>query len=103
MHYRHPEHYEVGREKIREHAVAVKNDDAYHHDEKVAGALGGTGETFDWSLVKALARAAEIVAALDREALSRGRRITRPMAAALVAKDEEEQDPEAEGVITAQS
>ncbi|OKH73063.1 3-hydroxyacyl-ACP dehydratase [Mycobacterium sp. SWH-M3] len=40
MHYRHPEHYEVGREKIREHAVAVKNDDAYHHDEKVAGELG---------------------------------------------------------------
>ena len=25
-------------------------------DAKVAGALGGTGETFDWSLVKALAR-----------------------------------------------
>ena len=25
-------------------------------DAKVAGALGGTGETFDWSLVKDLAR-----------------------------------------------
>jgi chromosomal replication initiation ATPase DnaA len=30
---------------------------------------------------RSLARAAEVVAALDREALSRGRRITRPMAA----------------------
>ena len=33
---------------------------------------------------RSLARAAEAVAALDREALSRGRRITRPMAAGLV-------------------
>ena len=40
MHYRHPEHYEVGREKIREHAVAVKNDDAFYHDEAAAAALG---------------------------------------------------------------
>jgi len=40
MHYRYPEHYEVGREKIREHALAVKNDDAYFHDEKVAAELG---------------------------------------------------------------
>jgi len=30
---------------------------------------------------RSLARAREVVAALDREALSRGRRITRPMAA----------------------
>ena len=28
MHYRYPDHYVVGREKIREYAVAVKNDDA---------------------------------------------------------------------------
>ncbi len=28
MHYRYPDYYEVGREKIREYAVAVKNDDA---------------------------------------------------------------------------
>jgi len=26
IHYRHPDHYEVGREKIREYAVAVKNE-----------------------------------------------------------------------------
>jgi len=39
-HYRHPESYEVGREKIREHAVAVKNDDACFHDESAAAALG---------------------------------------------------------------
>ncbi|MCV7356897.1 (3R)-hydroxyacyl-ACP dehydratase subunit HadA [Mycolicibacterium fluoranthenivorans] len=40
MHYRYPDVYEVGREKIREHAVAVKNDDAYFHDEAVAADLG---------------------------------------------------------------
>lgn len=33
MHYRYPDHYVVGREKIREYATAVKNeDDAYFHD-----------------------------------------------------------------------
>ena len=37
---------------------------------------------------RSLACAAEIVAALDREALSRGRRITRPVAAALLLDDE---------------
>ena len=37
---------------------------------------------------RSLARAAEVVAALDREGLSRGRRITRPIAAALIAEDE---------------
>ena len=40
MHYRHPDHYIVGREKVREYAVAVKNDDPAYHDEKVAAALG---------------------------------------------------------------
>jgi acyl dehydratase len=40
MRYRYPEHYEVGREKIREHAIAVKNDDAFFHDEKAAADLG---------------------------------------------------------------
>lgn len=39
-HYRHPDSYEVGREKIREHAIAVKNDDASYHDEAAAAALG---------------------------------------------------------------
>jgi acyl dehydratase len=40
MHFRYPEHYEVGREKIREHALAVKNDNAYFQDETVAAELG---------------------------------------------------------------
>jgi acyl dehydratase len=40
MHYRFPDAYEVGREKIREHAVAVKNDDAFFFDEAVAAELG---------------------------------------------------------------
>jgi acyl dehydratase len=40
MHYRHPDHYIVGREKVREYAVAVKNDDPAFHDEKAAAELG---------------------------------------------------------------
>ena len=40
VHYRHPDHYEVGREKIREYAVAVKNDDESFFEEKAAAELG---------------------------------------------------------------
>lgn len=40
MHYRYPDAYEVGREKVREYAVAVKNDAAYFQDEAVAVELG---------------------------------------------------------------
>ena len=40
MHYRYPDHYIVGREKIREYAVAVKNDDAAFHDDTAAAELG---------------------------------------------------------------
>jgi acyl dehydratase len=40
MHYRHPEHYVVGREKLREYAVAVKNDDPAFFDETAAAELG---------------------------------------------------------------
>ena len=40
FHYRHPESYEVGREKIREHAIAVQNDDASFHTESAAAELG---------------------------------------------------------------
>ena len=40
MHYRYPDFYEVGREKVREYAVAVKNDDAAFYDEDVAAGLG---------------------------------------------------------------
>ena len=43
MHYRYPDHYEVEREKIREYAEAVKNDDAAFFDEKAAGELGYAG------------------------------------------------------------
>jgi chromosomal replication initiation ATPase DnaA len=47
---------------------------------------------------RSLGRAADIVAALDREALSRGRRISRPMTAALLgsglAEDQESDDAE---------
>ena len=41
---------------------------------------------------RSLARAAEVVAALDREALSRGRRITRPMAAEVLGDAAEADD-----------
>ena len=40
MTYTHPDHYEVGREKVREYATAVKNSDPAHFDEAAAGALG---------------------------------------------------------------
>jgi acyl dehydratase len=40
MHYRYPDHYVVGREKIREYAVAVKNDDPAFFDETAAAELG---------------------------------------------------------------
>jgi acyl dehydratase len=40
MHYRYPDHYEVEREKIREYAVAVQNDDPSFFDEDAAAELG---------------------------------------------------------------
>jgi acyl dehydratase len=43
MHYRHPDHYEVGREKVREYAEAVKNDDPAFLEEKAAADLGYDG------------------------------------------------------------
>ncbi len=43
MHYRYPEHYEVEREKIREYATAVQNDDPYFSAETAAAELGYEG------------------------------------------------------------
>ena len=43
MHFRYPDHYEVEREKIREYAVAVQNDDAEFFDEKASADLGYGG------------------------------------------------------------
>ncbi|GAT11020.1 3-hydroxyacyl-ACP dehydratase [Mycolicibacterium novocastrense] len=40
MQYRYPDHYVVGREKVREYAVAVKNDHPAFFDEDVAAELG---------------------------------------------------------------
>jgi acyl dehydratase len=40
MHYRYPDHYVVGREKIREYATAVKNEDAAFFDDQAAADLG---------------------------------------------------------------
>ena len=39
-HFRYPDFYDVGREKVREYAVAVKNDDPAYHEEKAAAELG---------------------------------------------------------------
>ncbi|HWS92119.1 MAG TPA: (3R)-hydroxyacyl-ACP dehydratase subunit HadA [Mycobacterium sp.] len=43
MHYRYPDHYEVEREKIREYAVAVQNDDSAFFEEDAAAELGYKG------------------------------------------------------------
>ncbi len=43
MHYRYPDYYAVEREKIREHAVAVQNDDAWYSQEDAAAELGYKG------------------------------------------------------------
>jgi acyl dehydratase len=40
MTYVYPDHYEVGREKIREYAAAVRNEDAAYFDDAAAAALG---------------------------------------------------------------
>lgn len=40
MHHRYPDYYVVGREKIREYATAIKNDDRVFFDEDVAAELG---------------------------------------------------------------
>ena len=40
MHYRYPDHYVVEREKIREYAAAVKNDNDFFFDEKAAAEIG---------------------------------------------------------------
>jgi acyl dehydratase len=41
--FRYPDHYVVEREKVREYAVAVKNEDAPFFDEAAAAALGYDG------------------------------------------------------------
>ena len=43
MHYRYPDYYVVEREKIREHAVAVQNDDTSFFKEEAAAELGYKG------------------------------------------------------------
>ena len=43
MHYRYPDHYEVEREKIREYALAVQNQDASFFAEEAAAQLGYKG------------------------------------------------------------
>lgn len=40
MQYRYPDYYQVEREKIREYAVAVKNDDDVFFEEETAAELG---------------------------------------------------------------
>jgi chromosomal replication initiation ATPase DnaA len=51
-------------------------------------------DTVALRIERSLARAAEVVAGLDREALSRGRRITRTMVAEFLGKLDDEEAPE---------
>jgi acyl dehydratase len=39
-HYRYPDYYLVGREKIREYAAAIQSEDPLHYDEDAARAAG---------------------------------------------------------------
>ena len=39
-HYRYPDHFEVGREKVREFARAVKDEHPAHYDEDAAKEIG---------------------------------------------------------------
>ncbi len=39
-HYRYPDYYLVGREKIREYATAIQSDDPLHYSEEAAQAAG---------------------------------------------------------------
>ncbi|KAA0097691.1 (3R)-hydroxyacyl-ACP dehydratase subunit HadC [Mycolicibacterium sp. P1-18] len=43
MHYEYPDYFDVGREKIREFAAAIKCDDPATLDEKAAAELGYPG------------------------------------------------------------
>jgi acyl dehydratase len=43
MHFRYPDSYEVGREKVREYAEAVKNEDRAYFEEEAAADLGYDG------------------------------------------------------------
>ncbi len=43
MHYRYPDHYEVEREKVREFARAVQNNDAMFLEDEAAAELGYEG------------------------------------------------------------
>ncbi len=40
MHFRYPDHYVVEREKLREYAIAVKDEHPAHHDDDAAAELG---------------------------------------------------------------
>ena len=42
-HYRIDDHYEVGREKVREYARAVQDRNPAHHDDQAAADLGFGG------------------------------------------------------------
>lgn len=70
MHYRYPDYYQVEREKIREYATAVKNDDPAFFEEKAAAELGYEGlvtpltfiSVFGYKAVTAFFEAAGIAA-----------------------------------------
>ncbi|WP_407666199.1 (3R)-hydroxyacyl-ACP dehydratase subunit HadA [Mycobacterium pinniadriaticum] len=59
MHYRYPDCYSVDREKIREHATAVKNDDPAFFSEDAAAELGYDGVLAPLTFISILGYAAQ--------------------------------------------
>ena len=55
MVHEYPDYFVVGREKVREYAKAVKNDDAAFHDESAAAELGYDGLVAPLTFVSTIA------------------------------------------------
>ncbi|WP_006246867.1 (3R)-hydroxyacyl-ACP dehydratase subunit HadA [Mycolicibacterium tusciae] len=49
MHFRYPDSYVVGREKLREYAAAVKNEHPAFHDDAAASELGHAAICAPWT------------------------------------------------------
>ena len=91
--------YKAVRIGTREDAVlaARYGGDTLLVDAKVEGALGGTGATFDWSLVADLARARKIILAggLNPENVEAAARAVKPYGVDVASGVEKKSDPRA--------
>lgn len=59
-HFRYPDYYQVEREKVREYARAVYNDDAAYFDEAAAAELGHRGLLTPLTFISVFGYAAQI-------------------------------------------